>query len=44
MRYTTADQALLPENKDKVVISNDAMAVIEYISELAREMRNLRWS
>ena len=41
-KYTTVAVAALPENKDKLVVSNDAYALAEMIDSLIRKIEQVR--
>lgn len=42
-KYTISTEAAKPENKDKIIISNDAYAVCEFINKLMDKLESLRY-
>lgn len=41
-RYTSISEQTLPENKDKIVLSDDAYAISEMLSDLTVKLEQLR--
>lgn len=43
-KYTTSDEAGKSENKDKIVISNDAYAISDFLDKLIKQREHERIS